>query len=486
MLRITSYLTVAAWFAAVPAAAQQDVPDTVRQLAALHRDWITRHGGAIGAAIWPGYHPESIPTLYVIPRRAKLLVAWRDTALRGFQPLPGFPAVYWTDTQTVSLPSGKFIAFLSVDSTATAAEVLGLALHEEFHSFEHRSRREDRRFGWGENSMLTADYPVFDVDDEALWAIEGSFLYRALEAREPAEARRLGQRALAVRARRQARLDSTFARYEWMAELNEGLAQYAQLEGQLQLQRIDATRWRSAGSRAVAGETRLLDSLLDLTRRSVRRRFYVTGSSMGLLLDRLAGPGWKRDLVAHDRTIQEAFARAVGFGGGAALGGGWADTLEQLIQDARPVATRAVARLRARRTSLVDSILRVPGLRLVVESTDLPGHHLDYCGFDPQNLLAVGDGRRLHARFVSLCAGDSVAAEFAQPVVEDRGQGQYRATIADPAAIVLTAGGTPVARPDSGQRDLADFRLEAPGITLRAPHARVRWTPEELRVALRP
>jgi hypothetical protein len=486
MLRIPSYLAVAGCLVTPPVAAQRSAPDTVRELARLHREWITRHGAAIGAAIWPGYHPESIPTVYVIPGRAKLLVAWRETAPRGFQPLPGFANTFWTDTQTVSFPSGRFLAFLPVDSGSTAAEVLGLALHEEFHSFEHRSRREGRRFGGGENSMLTADYPVFDVDDEALWAIEGRYLYRALQAHDPAEARRLGQRFLAVRVRRQARLDSTMAEYEWMAELNEGLAQYAQLEGQLQLQSLDGPRWRAAGSRAVEAETGLLDSLLDLTSRSVRRRFYVTGSTMGLLLDRLAGPVWKRDLVAHDRAVQEAFARAVGYQGSAALGGAWADTLERLLVSTRPVAERAIARLRARRTGLVDSVLHASGLRLVVEAADLPGHHLNYCGFDPQNLLAVGDGRMLHARFVSLCAGDSVAAEFDQPVVEDRSRGSFQTVIADTTALAITAIGAPVVPPDSGAADFADFRLEAPGITLRAPHARVTRTGDEMRVALRP
>jgi hypothetical protein len=49
---------------------------------------------------------------------------------------------YWADTQPVSFPSGRFIAFLAVDSSATLGDVIGLALHEGFHSFQRMSRRE--------------------------------------------------------------------------------------------------------------------------------------------------------------------------------------------------------------------------------------------------------------------------------------------------------------------------------------------------------
>jgi hypothetical protein len=465
--------------------ASQGAADTARAMAHLHRR-ITALGAALGPRIWPGFHPESIATLYVIPGRAKLFVGWRDTAPTGFTPLPGVAGALWTDTQTVSFPSGRFIAFLSVDSTATPGDVIGLALHEEFHSFEHMSRREGRRFGGGENAMLVADYPVFDVDNETLWAVEGRLLHRAYLARSPAAARALARRFLAVRAVRQAALDSAFVTFEQLGELNEGLAQYALLRGVGEVEGGAGAASAHDARRIVDDETALLDSLLTRTRTSIRRRFYATGGTMGLLMDRLAGPEWKRDLVRADRTVQEEFARVTGFRDAAALGPTWSDTLRLLREGARPEAERAVAALRARRSSQADSILQQGGMRIVLDPSGVPGRRFFYCGFDPQNLLQVGDGRMLHARFVTLCGGDSVSVSFEQPVVEDRGSGEYRTVIADSSGVVVTAGGAPLALPDSAAVDAAAVRIEAPRFTLQAPHATLTRRGGELRVAPRP
>lgn len=484
MLRRSSYLMLlAASLAAAPLAGQGSA-DTARAIARLH-DRIATLGSVIGPRIWPGFHPESIPTLYVIPGRAKVFVAWRDSTPAGFAPLPGAGAL-WTDTQTVSFPSGRFIAFLSVASTATTADVLGLALHEEFHSFERMSRREGRLFGTWENAMLVAEYPVFDVENETLWAIEARLLRRAFRAQNAAEAKALARRFLAVRATRQSRLDSSFANFERLGELNEGLAQYALLRGVSELGRIGGAPGDTAARRIVDDETGLLDSLLTRTRNSVRRRFYATGSTMSLLLDRLAGPTWKRALVAEDRTLQDELARVVGYRGAASLGTAWPDSLNHLQQATGPEAERAVASLRAQRSAQADSVMRQTGTRIVVEATGVPGGRFFYCGFDPQNLLQVGDGRMLHARFVVLCGGDSVSVSFEQPATEDRHTGEYQTVIADTASLVITAGGAPLAMPDTGAVEVTGLRVEAPRFTLRAPHATVARRGGALRIAPRP
>ncbi len=484
MLRRSSYLMMLASVLAAAPLAGQGPADTARAIARLHAR-IATLGSVIGPRIWPGFHPESIPTLYVIPGRAKLFVAWRDTAPAGFAPLPGARA-FWTDTQTVSFPSNRFIAFLSVDSTATAADVLGLALHEEFHSFERMTRREGRRFGTWENAMLVADYPVFDVENETLWAIEARLLRRAFRAQTAAETKALTRRFLAVRDARQSRLDSSFVTFERMGELNEGLAQYALLRGVSELGRNGGTPRDTAARRIVDDETALLDSLLTRTRNSVRRRFYATGSTMSLLLDRLAGPTWKRALVVGDRTIQDELALVAGYHGAALLGTAWPDSLHQLQRATRPEAERAVAGLRARRLAQVDSVMQQPGARLVVEATGVPGGRFFYCGFDPQNLLQVGDGRMLHARFVVLCGGDSVSVSFEQPATEDRRTGEYQTVIADSDSLVITAGGAPLAVPDTGAVEVAALRVEARRFTLRAPHATVARREGALRIAPRP
>src|SRR5688572_8390236 len=168
MLRTSSYLKSVAILSglATAVAAQPPLPDTVRRIATLH-EAIVRFGPTIGPRIWPGFRPGTIPALYVIPHRAKLFTGWRDTFPDGFFPLSGVTDAAWTDTRTVSFPRGRSIAFLSVDSAASPGSVIGLALHEEFHAFQRASARRGRRFGAGENSMLVATYPAFDVANEA-------------------------------------------------------------------------------------------------------------------------------------------------------------------------------------------------------------------------------------------------------------------------------------------------------------------------------
>jgi hypothetical protein len=479
MLRTYSYFP---WLAIIgvigvaaprPLPAQPPLPDTVRRIASLHAT-IVRAGPAIGPRIWPGFRPDTIPTLYVIPHRAKLFAEWRDTVPAGFFPLPGATNAAWTDTRTVSFPRGRPTAFLSVDSTSLPGSVIGLALHEEFHAFQRASAKRGRRFGAGENSMLVAAYPAFDVANEAAFALEGRILARALRARSLAEARRFAREFLAVREDRQARLDSAVAEFEAAAELNEGLAQYAMLRGLRELARADAGRFGAAAASEAGHETALLDSLLAVGPRSIRRRFYATGSSIALLLDRLADSSWKSRLVRDDATLQAMLATAAGYRADPELA--------QLRRDAR----QAVAALGARRRAQRDSILDQPGLRLVVDPSRLPGGRMDWCFFDPQNVLQTANGELLHMRVLRVCSSAGVEVQLDQPVVEDRKTGILRSVVGDVGALKLTAGGTPVSVPADGATiDVTDLRIEGPTLSLVAPHATLIRQGSELRVTPR-
>jgi hypothetical protein len=355
MLRTSSYFAsltmLAAWAAAAPAQ-----PDTVRRIATLHETVVTA-GPTIGPRIWPGFRPDTIATLYVIPGRAKLFAQWRDTLPSGFFPLPGATNAAWTDTRTVSFPRGRPIAFLSIDSASSPGSVIGLALHEQFHAFQHAVAKRGHRFGAGENSMLVATYPAFDVANEAAFALEGQVLSQALHARTPAEARRLAREFLAVRDGRQARLDSTIVQFETGAELNEGLAQYAMLRGLRELARTDARRFGESATAEAAHESALLDSLLVVGPRSIRRRFYATGSAIARLLDWLATPSWKSGLVERDATLQQMLADATGYGGRDALGATWAQRTESRLASLRVDAARGAAARSGtvRSTSLASS-----------------------------------------------------------------------------------------------------------------------------------
>jgi hypothetical protein len=476
MIRITSYFTTVSTLAASAAAitsgplpAQPPLPDTVRTLATLH-ETIVNAGPTIGPRIWPGFRPDTIPTLYVIPRRAKLFARWRDTLPDGFFPLPGATDAAWTDTRTVSFPRGRPIAFLSVDSASPAGSVVGLALHEEFHAFYRASARPGRRFGAGENSMLVATYPAFDVANEAAFALEGRLLARALRAGSPADAARIARELLAVREDRHARLDSEVVEFETAAELNEGLAQYAMLRGLRELARSDGRRFGAAAAAEAAHEASLLDSLLAVGPRSIRRRFYATGSAIALLLDRLADSSWKTRLVRDDATLHAMLAEAVGYRARTELA--------QLRRD----AARAVAALGARRRAQRDSVLAQPGLRLVLDPSRLPGERMNWCFFDPQNVLQTANGELLHMRVLRVC-GSGVEMQLDQAVVENRRTGVLQAVLADAGALSVTASGRGVALPaDGATLDVTDLRIEGPTLRLVAPRATLVRRGPELRV----
>src|SRR5688572_11394369 len=104
-VRRVSYLIVAL---TTPLAGQtplpSEPPDTMRAIVALH-DEIEKHGAAIGPEIWPGFRPDTVPALYVIPKLGKVLLSWRREAPRGMAAWPARPDVLWTDTRSVSYPS---------------------------------------------------------------------------------------------------------------------------------------------------------------------------------------------------------------------------------------------------------------------------------------------------------------------------------------------------------------------------------------------
>ena len=481
MQRAHSSIALAvALIATTTVGAQPAPPDTVRVVAALHQTLVDL-GPTVGPRIWPGFRPDTIPTLYVIPDRAKLFAQWRDTLPTGFFALP-VARGGWTDTRSVSFPRGRPIAFLGVDSTSSAGSVLGLALHEQFHAFEKAVAQRGRRFGAGENSMLVATYPAFDAANEAAFALEGEILARALRARTRDEARNVAREFLAIREERHARLDSSFIEFETLAELHEGLAQYATLRGLRELARLDSRRFTAAADAEVARETALLDSLLVVGPRSIRRRFYATGSAMARLLDWIGDPSWKTRLVRDDATLQQTLAQASRYLGAETVDRRSAERLRTRLAGLRTAAERAVGTLDARRRAQRDSVLAAPGVTLVIDPAPPHGKRLDWCSFDPQNVLMMASGELLHTRMLHVC-GTGIQVQFDQAVVEDS-TGRLRSVIGPgPPALRVTAGGVAFT-PPSIDRPMAvtDLRIEGPGVNLSAKRAWVSRRGTELRV----
>lgn len=450
-------------------------PPALARLVSIHSA-VVAFAAAHPDALWPGFRPETIPVLYVVPGQGTLLLGWPDSAPpAGFGPLAGVPHAGWQPVaargaaSTGTTLGGRGTAQVFVFPDADEALLFGTTIHEAFHVFERGVARDDRKFGSGENAFLVSTYPVFDPVNEAGWALEGRLLARALDARAPAERIERAREFVAAREARHRAIGADLADFEGMAELNEGLAEYA-LVRSLELAAGDAAfPWRQDAAREVAHHRARLDSLTADVRQSLRLRFYATGPAIGQLLDRLAGPDWKRRLVAGDLTMQDELAEASGY-----------RDVERALRSraARAVDTAAlgrsaregVERLRAIRRVQVDSVLARPGVTVVLRADSLPGARFGLCGIDPQNLLQVDRSVLLHTRWVRPCAG-GLSAEFTTAAVQDRARGTFSGVVGPQDSVRLSAGGKPVTLGEGETASVADFKLESPGLNVSAGKA---------------
>ena len=453
---------------------QGPAPNT-RDIATAH-GWVVRLGQQMGDSIWPGFRPDTIPVLYVLKGQGTLLLGWRGELPQGFLPIAGLDSAGWlsaadrgaasTGTELAGRPTAQVV----VNDSLGIANLVGLTTHEAFHVFEAASKKEGKRFGEGENAFLVTSYPVFDPQNEAGMALEGRILEAAGQSTARGDRRALARQFLAVRESRQRALGAELAEFEQLAELNEGLAEYT-LVRSVQL----AARRRNFPDRAGAArlQSNKLTGLHKLTEDvtlSIRLRYYATGPALGMLLDQLAGPAWKRRLIEENLTVQDALADASGYRAQE-------DTLRRQaetrfsIKRLRTAADSGVRGLRTVRRAQVDSLMAAPGVQLVVS---VQGRYLGLCGIDPQNLLQVSPGVVLHTRWLQACAGDALQATFNTPVVQDRNAQTLQAVIGADSTVKVTQA------PDGG------VQIESPLVSLRAKSAEVVRDGRVLTVRIKP
>ena len=451
------------------AALNQDPPPAAARRASDAHSAATRIGRAMGDSIWPGFRVDTIPVLYIFPDTGTLLLGWRGELPAGYAPVAQLPGSGWlaatergaasTGTTLAGRPTAQVVA-----GGAAVARLVGLTAHEAFHVFESATYVRGRRFGAGENSFLVSSYPIFDAANEALVALEGRILSAALNARNPQTRRDLARQFVAARERRHRALADEYATFERLGELNEGLAEYAQVR-MLELWRTD--EWRVEANRIVGATITALDSVTHNRAQSIRLRFYVLGPAQALLLDAIEGPGWKARLMRDDLTLQEALATATG----------WRDAEQTALRQAesafgagalRAAADSGLAGLRALRRSQVDSILATPGVQLVVALDSVPRAGL--CSIDPQNLLQVDQGILLHTRTVRVCAGSALDATFTTPTVDERSRGSVRAVIGPLDSLRVTTGGRPLTLSE-GSQSVVDLKIAGSRILLTARRA---------------
>lgn len=486
MIRDTSIflaLLAAAGFAR-PGLSQTPPAEAVEVLVGVHRD-IQSLGSRRPGAIWPGFQPESIPVVYVLPGTGKLILGWTGKLPEGFDELADAAGAGWAPETAPGAAStsigleGRTVAQLVVDELEPAS-LFGTAVHEMFHAFQAGVSRNDRRFGQGENSFLVTRYPVFDPVNEAEIALEGRLLAAALNAEDDARARELAQQFVAVRESRQRSLDAELAEFEIAAELNEGLAQYAGVRALRLLAEEPGVDWRDvarAEARQMLGD---LDDLTERRERSFRLRYYRTGAAQALLLDRLAGGGWKARLVESNLSLHDLLAETVGYRERERelrrLAGRAFDSAA-LAASAR----RSVAELRESRRARVDSALSRPGVEVMILGEGLG--FVGLCGIDPQNLLQVDEGVLLHTRWLVLCAGSALRAEFTTPVVHDQRTSTVRAVVGPIGELRLSADGVPLEPAQLEERlGVEKLELKAPGLQLSAARADLELDGSVLRI----
>ena len=431
--------------------AQQPASD-VRAIHRVYQRLLELHQRA---EIWPGFRPDTLPYLFVLPGRGHVLVGWRGVLPDGFIAVEGLSQTGFKSQDALRSAStstqlgGRMVAQVSVDAL-NERNLTTTAAHEAFHVFEGASRSPSTYIGEGENSFLVSSYPVFDSINEAQVALEARLLAAALTAGTVEQALERTREFIAVRTARHRRLGFQFAEFEAKAEMNEGLAEYALL------------RMQNAYDAKPIGQppAELLQHLSAFTQeaQSLRIRFYRSGPAQAFLLDRLAGPGWKQQLSNERIFLQDLLARAVG---AFAEQDSLRATAENR-EDYRRLSRDAVAnldRLRASRLTKADSILAAPGLRIVISTAELPNRNIGWCGIDPQNLLQASANVILHTRWVIACSGQLANAEFNTPVVQDRSAGELQAVVSD--SLRITADGQEMKLQAGNTIELRSVRIES-------------------------
>ena len=463
--------------------------DTVATLDSV-ANHLSRIGRASGEKIWPGFRPDTIPVAFVLPTHGSVVLNWAGPVPSGYEAIPGVRNGVWRDQRALGAASmgvnlgGRSVAQVVV-SSLDPAYLLPTAVHEAFHVFEAASIKPGRRFGRQENAFYVSSYPVFDEENEMLFAREGELLLKALRATKVPEKRDLARQFVAVRRARHRQLDDAYSQFDRASELNEGLAQYALLRT-LELMTTDQSLpvdWRTLARKQLGSEDAKLPDLTGNVSQSFRLRYYSTGPAQARLLDALSPTAaWKQELIDGNETLQDALGRLSGLDALETRLLGLAILESDSIRVAG-VARTGVARLKTLRAAQVDSALARPGILLELSASQLPARDFGSCSFDPQNLFQVTATMQLHARTWKPCAGAALVAEFNVPAVHDRTVGAIRAVIGTEDEVKITVGGAPVTLADGQSLSAArDVKVEAPRASVQSARANVARAGRILRI----
>lgn len=262
--------------------------DEVSRVVAVHGA-VAAVATALGGDLWPGFRPDAGPVLYTGLGRS-VLMDWPGELPGGFRPIEHLPNAGWSSQPDYPVLIAGGTTLTSLDSSYSLPAATALAVHEHFHAHQRQAASEGRGWGQAERPAEVRSYPVFDTLNTVLAALEGRLLSTALAA-EGEKARTRMREFVAVRTHRQARLPEEVGRWERLTERNEGLADYTGIRTLEWLEKEDYSGWGATARQDLDRDLARLTELVELAERSVRYRFYATGSAQALALDRIS-PGW--------------------------------------------------------------------------------------------------------------------------------------------------------------------------------------------------
>jgi hypothetical protein len=415
--------------------------------------------GTPGQRFWPGFDPLAIP-LALYDGQATWLFRHPHPPAE-FGPGQGGARIADGRPETLRANTGAEIggvptATLLLTPAHSARDWAAVAVHEAFHVFSRQHHP-----GWAGDEMELFVYPLEAKEPLALRRQETQALRRALAASGASAASCWADLAVRLRKERFALLPQEAVAYERGTELNEGLATY--VEG------------------LARGESGMDLPADDFPTEKVRDRAYVVGRAEAILLDRLE-PSWKERLggvtgalgssAGQPGTLDELLAAASAVRSGphpCALSPGE-------IAAAVRRAGEDVDRLAHERQAARAAFLGKPGWSVIVLAADDP---LWPQGFDPLNVLRLGEGEVLHRRWVKLGNGD---AEFEVLDREALTQGVGPHPILQ-GVRQLTVTGLPEKPEVREQGGWA--RLKAPGFTAKLKSATIEISHREVRIRLK-
>ena len=391
--------------------------------------------------IWPNFDPGNVPHHFVGNGINNYLSNWEGVLPEGYNYLGDTSRIAHKASSNMGLSSTR----IEIDGKQTAqilaienhfVDLLFLTIHESFHVFQFINTSENKSFGQSENSFLVSQYPIFDVQNESNVALEGYLLHEALKENDYDKSIELANQFLAVRESRQRRLTSKLMAFENNAEMNEGLAEYSALKAFKLLSENLKFDYHELVNNYYNASIVKISSVADDKIRSIRLRFYKTGSAIAFLLDKLGPKDWKTKMMESNLSLQNMLAEITNY---RIKENELVAKLNLQSKYLEKNAKKEIMELRSFRKNQKDSMMSQSGIKLIVDASEKG--FIGMCGIDPQNLLQISENLFLHSRWFRPCISNSLNGSFNTPVVHNKISHSLMAVIDNPDNLKIEIDG---------------------------------------------